>query len=78
MNSIHSRLLVWLIGALLLAATPGEKATLMYGRFGWSSFPFDFEQRLYRWKLDLDKLTKQHEAEIDEALDAKTVELLEG
>ena len=33
---------------------------------------------LRRAEADLDRLTKQHEAEIDEALDAKTVELLEG
>lgn len=33
---------------------------------------------LRRAEAELDKLTKQHEAEIDEALDAKTVELLEG
>ena len=33
---------------------------------------------LHRAETELDKLTKQHEAEIDEALDAKTVELLEG
>lgn len=33
---------------------------------------------LRRAEGDLDKLTKRFEAEIDEALDAKTVELLEG
>ena len=33
---------------------------------------------LRRAEAELDRLTKQHEAEIDEALDAKTVELMEG
>jgi ribosome recycling factor len=33
---------------------------------------------LRRAEAELDKLTKHHEAEIDEAVDAKTVELLEG
>lgn len=33
---------------------------------------------LHRAEADLDKLTKKFESEIDEALDAKTVELLEG
>lgn len=33
---------------------------------------------LRRAETELDRLTKQHEAEIDEALEAKTVELLEG
>ena len=33
---------------------------------------------LRRAEAELDKLTKQYEAEIDEALEAKTVELLEG
>ncbi len=33
---------------------------------------------MHRAEADLDKLTKRYEAAIDEALDAKTVELLEG
>jgi ribosome recycling factor len=33
---------------------------------------------LRRAETELDRITKAHEAEIDEALDAKTVELLEG
>ena len=33
---------------------------------------------LHRAEAELDKVTKAHEAEIDEALDAKTVELMEG
>ena len=33
---------------------------------------------LHRAEGELDKLTKKHEAAIDEALEAKTVELLEG
>ena len=54
-------------GALLLAKSPGEKATLMYGKHGWATFAFDFDRRLYWWKLDIDKLTKvkQELAEAD-------------
>ena len=33
---------------------------------------------LRRSEAELDRLTKAHEAEIDESLDAKTVELMEG
>jgi len=33
---------------------------------------------LHRAEAELDRLTKAHEAQIDEALDAKTKELLEG
>ena len=33
---------------------------------------------MHRAEAELDRLTKSHEAEIDEALDAKTVELMEG
>lgn len=36
------------------------------------------EDQLHRAEEQLDKLTKRHEAEIDSALDAKTVELMEG
>jgi ribosome recycling factor len=33
---------------------------------------------LRRSEAELDRITKQHEVEIDEALDAKTIELMEG
>ncbi|MFM7068909.1 MAG: ribosome recycling factor, partial [Actinomycetes bacterium] len=33
---------------------------------------------LHRAEAELDRLTKTYEAQIDEALDAKTTELLEG
>lgn len=46
-------------GALLIAATPSEKATLLYRRDIGSSFPFEFGHRLYWFKLDLGKF---HEA----------------
>ena len=36
------------------------------------------EDDLRRAEAELDKMTKQHESEIDAALEAKTVELLEG
>ena len=49
-------------GALLLARTPSEKANLMYSRHGWATFAFDFDRRLYWWKLDLEKLNKVQES----------------
>lgn len=60
-------------GALLLAATPAEKANLIYSRHGWSAFPFDHDRRLYWWKLDLEKLNKVEEA-IEQAHPDKTVD----
>ena len=60
-------------GALLLAATPAEKANLIYSRHGWSAFPFDHDCRLYWWKLDLEKLNKVEEA-IEQAHPEKSVE----
>ena len=36
------------------------------------------EDELRRSEEELDKMTKRHEAEIDSALEAKTVELMEG
>lgn len=45
-------------GALLLAGTPYEKAKLIYRKHGWSSFHFDHNNRLYWWKLDVDKQAK--------------------
>lgn len=49
-------------GSLLMAATAAEKGNLIYSRHGWNSFPFDFDNRIYWWKLDLDKLTKARDA----------------
>ncbi len=46
-------------GALLIAATPAEKATLLYSHGNGSAFPFDFGNRLFWFKLDLAKF---HEA----------------
>lgn len=60
-------------GALLLAATPAEKANLIYSRHGWSAFPFDHDKRLYWWKLDLEKMNKVEEG-IEKAHPDKTVD----
>ncbi|WP_068634928.1 toprim domain-containing protein [Thauera butanivorans] len=56
-------------GALLLAASAAEKGKLMYSRHGWNSFPFDFDKRLYWWKLDIDKQVKA-EQNLTEAEDS--------
>lgn len=45
-------------GALLLADSAGEKALLMYTWDERSEFHFGHNNRLYWWKLDLDKYTK--------------------
>lgn len=56
-------------GKLLLAATADEKALLMYQHHGWATFPFDFDNRIYWWKLDIDRLTKiQQEMEEKESM----------
>jgi hypothetical protein len=48
-------------GALLLAATAQEKALLMYRRKGWNSFHFEFDSRLWWFKLDLERYSKVRE-----------------
>ncbi|CAN7257906.1 toprim domain-containing protein [Variovorax sp. LjRoot84] len=45
-------------GALLLAATPQEKALLIYGHTSKTDFDFDHRNRLYWFKLDLDRFAK--------------------
>lgn len=42
-------------GALLIAEKPVEKALLIYKRFGSKSFPFDFNNQVYWFKLNMDK-----------------------
>lgn len=45
-------------GALLLAATPQDKALLIYNHTSKVSFDFDHRNRLYWFKLDLDRFGK--------------------
>jgi hypothetical protein len=45
-------------GALLLAESAPEKARLMYSRHGWQSFSFEFDNKLWWFKLDLEKMNK--------------------
>lgn len=54
-------------GALLLAATPQDKALLIYNRTSKTSFDFDHASRLYWFKLDLDRYGKA-EDRIKEAI----------
>lgn len=49
-------------GDLMMAASASAKANLIYSRHGWNSFPFDFDNRLWWWKLDIDKFHKVKEA----------------
>lgn len=49
-------------GALLLAKDAGDKALLIYQKKGWAEFPFDHANRLYWFKLDLDRFNKAMQA----------------
>lgn len=49
------------LGALLLARTSREKATLMYRRRNQSSFPFDFQDRTYWASVEPAKLAQETE-----------------
>ena len=49
-------------GALLIAKSAGEKAGLMYSKTGTLTFPFDFDCRLYWFKLDFDAFGKEMDA----------------
>lgn len=48
-------------GALLLATSAQEKALLMYRRYGWNNFSFEFDSRLQWFKLDVDHFHKVRE-----------------
>lgn len=50
------------LGDLIAAPTPAEKARLIYGRTSMSQFAFDFDSKLYWFKVDLDALTKEMDA----------------
>lgn len=49
-------------GALLLAETAFDKAILLYEKRGLREFPFDHEQRLYWFKLDMERFDRAREA----------------
>lgn len=60
-------------GALLIAESATEKALLMYNHSLRRDFPFDFDRRLYWFKLDIDKFNKAMEAQ-EESDDGRTTE----
>ncbi|CAG2152552.1 toprim domain-containing protein [Ralstonia mannitolilytica] len=47
------------LGDLFTAATPSEKARLMYHRTGDAKFPFEHRNRLYWFKLDLEAFQRE-------------------
>ncbi|PTB19570.1 bifunctional DNA primase/helicase [Trinickia symbiotica] len=49
-------------GALMIAATAFEKAVLIYERRGLREFPFDFDSRLYWFKLDMERFDRARDA----------------
>lgn len=58
-------------GALLLARTATEKALLIYKKKGWADFPFDLANRVYWFKLDVDRYNKAM-AKLEEKDDGST------
>lgn len=50
------------LGDLMTAPSAAEKARLIYRRTGMSQFAFDFDSRLYWFKVDLDALTREMDA----------------
>lgn len=62
-------------GALLIAESAGAKAVLMYKHGGGSSFPFEFDNRLWWFKLDLEKYHKAAEAISDADPDLNKAEV---
>lgn len=49
-------------GALLMAETAGDKASLIYNHTGRASFYFRFDNRLFWWKLNLEKFNEAMQA----------------
>lgn len=49
-------------GALFIAETAFDKAILIYERRGLREFPFDHEQRLYWFKLDMERFDRARES----------------
>lgn len=45
-------------GRLLVASSATEKALLMFNRKGWREFSLNFDNRLYAFKLDVDKFSR--------------------
>lgn len=50
------------LGDLMAAPSAAEKARLIYRRTSMSQFAFDFDNRLYWFKIDLDALTREMDA----------------
>jgi hypothetical protein len=50
------------LGALMIAETAFDKAVLIYGKRGLREFPFDYDSRLYWFKLDVDRFDRAREA----------------
>lgn len=58
-------------GDLMIAHSPAAKAVLMYRKHGWLSFYFDHDNRMYWFKLDIERFGKSRDviAEGDDSLD---------
>ena len=63
------------LGSLLIAKTASEKGSLIYAKEGRSAFPFEFRNRTYWWKVDLEALNKAVQAleERDTGLTAEQI-----
>ena len=65
------------LGSLLIAPTPAAKSALMYSRNGWQSFSFDHDNRMYWFKLDLERYGKSRDTLRDDYPDMPEQELIE-
>ena len=61
-------------GKLLIAGSAPQKALLMYSKHGWKEFPFGHNNRLYWFKLDLDRFNRA-ESQVIEAAERDGEEL---
>lgn len=64
-------------GSLLMASSASEKGNLMYSRHGWNTFPFDFDNRIWWWKTDLEAFAKEQDKLAKEFPDLTKDELRE-
>lgn len=55
------------LGKLLIARNPTEKALLIHRKTGLKDFPYGFDNRLYWFKMDLDRFMKAHAQVLEEA-----------
>lgn len=58
-------------GSLFAAKNATEKALLIYRHDGLTAFHFDFDHRIYWWKLDLEKMSKARDEAENEIAESR-------